>query len=207
MSVDVLSVAQKKQAIAKGLSRFVQGNVLEQIVQYWEQRYGNQPSFVLNRFLQDICTTDVLKQQRKEMLRELLFEIAEVEKQVRLQGKSPAEQGQTKHETLVSGYLTDAFIQFIQQVVHTVTDVDRAEFDAEVKAQLRLLKLSVDPLQRVDALDFLEFVPLSNYAKVITALYEVYCEFYGPAKADQIYARTRLQVKNTFPDVDLHQLL
>lgn len=210
MVVDVLTLDQKKQALAKGLSPFLQGNVLERVLQYWEQHYGNQPSFALNRFLQEICTTDELRLHRKEMLREVLFEIAAVEKQIRLNTQPRVKVcpvPSVKTEKLVSGALSDAFVQFVQQVLRAVGAADRAEFEHAFKQQLQELRLSINPLQHVDEPEFLEFLPLSNYAKVITALYEIYCDFYGPVKADQIYAQSRLGLKNSFPDVDLHQLL
>ena len=46
-----------------------------------------------------------------------------------------------------------------------------------------------------------------RYSQVITAIYEVYCEFYGPTKADFVFARAKEQIKQQFMDVDLHQLI
>ena len=84
MPNELLTVMQKKQAIERGLSHYLQGTVLERVLNYWEQEYGDKPSFVLNRFMNDICNTDELRVQRKEMLKQVLCEMSAVEKQVLL---------------------------------------------------------------------------------------------------------------------------
>ena len=82
-----LSIEQKRLAVEKGLAQFLPDTVLQRVLQYWESEYGHQPSFVLNRFLSEICTSDDLRLQRKEMLRQVLHEISVVEKQERLKVK------------------------------------------------------------------------------------------------------------------------
>ena len=54
---------------------------------------------------------------------------------------------------------------------------------------------------------FLDFIPTGSYARFITTLYEVYCEYFGPPKADQVYAQLKVKVKQTYPQVDIHVLL
>ena len=82
-----LTIEQKRLAVEKGLAQFLPETVLQRVLKYWETEYGHQPSFVLNRFLNEICTNDELRQQRKEMLRQVLHEISVVEKQQRLKVK------------------------------------------------------------------------------------------------------------------------
>lgn len=41
MPNELLSVMQKKQAIERGLSPYMQGAVLERVLHYWEQEYGD----------------------------------------------------------------------------------------------------------------------------------------------------------------------
>ena len=84
MSTETLTILQKRQAIERGLSRYLQGTLLEQVLNHWEAKYGDQPSFVLNRFLSEICTTEELRYFRKDMLKNVLAEMAQVEKQVLL---------------------------------------------------------------------------------------------------------------------------
>lgn len=68
MSTETLSILQKRQAIERGLSQYLPGTLLEQVLNHWEAKYGDQPSFVLNRFLSEICTTEELRYHRKDIL-------------------------------------------------------------------------------------------------------------------------------------------
>ena len=43
MPNELLTVMQKKQAIERGLSHYLQGTVLERVLSYWEQEYGDKP--------------------------------------------------------------------------------------------------------------------------------------------------------------------
>ncbi|WP_425918819.1 hypothetical protein [Acinetobacter sp. TSRC1-2] len=60
---------------------------------------------------------------------------------------------------------------------------------------------------KINQTTFVEFLLLTSYAQVITAIYECYWDFYGPVKADQVYTRVKMNIRAKYPDVDLHQLL
>ncbi len=207
MPNELLSVMQKKQAIERGLSPYMNGTVLERVLNYWEQEYGDQPSFVLNRFLSEICNTDELRFYRKEMLRQVLSEMAAVEKQVLLEIKPLEIKQKPEPEVLISIDMKDAFLALIDAVMLTVVATDLNDFNDEVKKQLQTMGLAIVTSVKLNDAAFIDFLPLSLYAQVITIIYECYCEFYGPAKADQLYARVKMEIKTQYPDVDLHQLL
>lgn len=202
MPNELLSVMQKKQAIERGLSPYMQGVVLERVLHYWEQEYGDKPSFVLNRFLSEICDTEELRFYRKDMLKQVLCEMSAVEKHVLLELKPKAES-----VNLISTHLSDAFFDLINSVMLTVIETDLNDFNEEVKKQLQLRGLAIMTSTKINETAFVEFLSLTSYAEVITTIYECYCEFYGPVKADQVYARVKVNIKAKYPDVDLHQLL
>ncbi|MEG1488557.1 hypothetical protein [Acinetobacter sp.] len=202
MPNELLSVIQKKQAIERGLSHYMNGTALERVLNYWEQEYGDQPSFVLNRFLSEICNTDELRFYRKEMLKKVLSEMSAVEKQVLLEIKPKPEP-----EELISIAIADACLAFVDVVMLTVTATDLDDFNDEVKKQLQTMGLAIETSVKINDAAFIDVLPLTLYAQVITSIYECYCEFYGPAKADQVYARAKMEIKSKYPDVDLHQLL
>lgn len=202
MPNELLSVIQKKQAIERGLSHYMNGTVLERVLNYWEQEYGDQPSFVLNRFLSEICNTDELRFYRKEMLKKVLSEMSAIEKQVLLEIKP-----QPEPEELISIAIADACLALVDAVMLTVTAADLDDFNDEVKKQLQRMGLAIETSVKINDAAFIDVLPLTLYAQVITLIYECYCEFYGPAKADQVYARAKMQIKSKYPDVDLHQLL
>lgn len=202
MPNELLSVIQKKQAIERGLSHYMNGTALERVLNYWEQEYGDQPSFVLNRFLSEICNTDELRFYRKEMLKKVLSEMSAVEKQVLLEIKPKPEP-----EELISIAIADACLALVDAVMLTVTATDLDDFNDEVKKQLQTMGLAIATSVKINDAAFIDVLPLTLYAQVITIIYECYCEFYGPAKADQVYARAKMEIKSKYPDVDLHQLL
>lgn len=202
MPNELLSVIQKKQAIERGLSHYMNGTVLEHVLNYWEQEYGDQPSFVLNRFLSEICNTDELRFYRKEMLKKVLSEMSAIEKQVLLEIKP-----QPEPEELISIAIADACLALVDAVMLTVTATDLDDFNDEVKKQLQTMGLAIETSVKINDAAFIDVLPLTLYAQVITSIYECYCEFYGPAKADQVYARAKMEIKSKYPDVDLHQLL
>lgn len=202
MPNELLSVIQKKQAIERGLSHYMNGTALERVLNYWEQEYGDQPSFVLNRFLSEICNTDELRFYRKEMLKKVLSEMSAVEKQVLLEIKP-----QPEPEELISIAIADACLALVDAVMLTVTATDLDDFNDEVKKQLQTMGLAIETSVKINDAAFIDVLPLTLYAQVITIIYECYCEFYGPAKADQVYARAKMEIKSKYPDVDLHQLL
>ncbi len=206
MPNELLTVMQKKQAIERGLSHYLQGTVLERVLNYWEQEYGDKPSFVLNRFMNDICNTDELRVQRKEMLKQVLCEMSAVEKQVLLDTK-PKVQTEVLTEVPISADFADAFFDLINGVVQTVATADLNDFNAEVKNHVQALGIAIQQSANLNDAAFTECLPLTSYAQVITASYECYCEFYGPSKADQVYARVKMDIKSKYPSVDLHHLL
>ena len=202
MPNELLSVIQKKQAIERGLSHYMNGTALERVLNYWEQEYGDQPSFVLNRFLSEICNTDELRFYRKEMLKKVLSEMSAIEKQVLLEIKP-----QPEPEELISIAIADACLALVDAVMLTVIATDLDDFNDEVKKQLQTMGLAIETSVKINDAAFIDVLPLTLYAQVITSIYECYCEFYGPAKADQVYARAKMEIKSKYPDVDLHQLL
>lgn len=202
MPNELLSVIQKKQAIERGLSHYMNGTALERVLNYWEQEYGDQPSFVLNRFLSEICNTDELRFYRKEMLKKVLSEMSAVEKQVLLEIKP-----QPESEELISIAIADACLTLVDVVMLTVIATDLDDFNDEVKKQLQTMGLAIATSVKINDAAFIDVLPLTLYAQVITSIYECYCEFYGPTKADQVYARAKMEIKSKYPDVDLHQLL
>lgn len=202
MPNELLSIGQKRSAIERGLSQYLNGIALERVLSYWEKEYGDKPSFVLNRFLSEVCNTDELRFYRKDMLRQVLFEIAQVEKQVLLEVKP-----QSKVEALESTQLRDAFMQFVALLLKGVVPSDVSDFDQELKMRFSKMGYAVASHLAIHAHDFVSLLPVSSYAKALTVIYEVYCEFYGPTKADFIFARVKEQIKQQFMEVDLQQLI
>ncbi|MBP6190316.1 MAG: hypothetical protein KA406_00570 [Acinetobacter sp.] len=201
-----LTIEQKKLAVEKGLAQFMPDIVLQRVLQYWESEYGRQPSFVLNRFLSEICTSDEMRLQRKDMLRQVLHEISVVEKQQRLKGKNDKSIVVPKQEHEVDSF--QAFYDFVMAILKSVTRKDYLEFVEEIQEKMKKHRLLAEYWYVVgsERASLLKIAP-QNYAVMITMLYSIYCDFYGPIKADQLYAVIKNEIKQRHPDVDLKQFL
>ncbi|WP_180128637.1 MULTISPECIES: hypothetical protein [unclassified Acinetobacter] len=205
MSTELLNLAQRREALEKGLQQFIHGTLLDSALRHWEQQYSMKPSFVLNRFLNDICTTEELRFYRKDMLKQVLYELSTLEKQELLRGEKTQEQEQ--EDELIAETISEAFLGFIESVMLTMKSTDQADFTQDVIEQLEEIGLAIAANAQINSASFVEFLPFTSYAKVLTSIYEVYCDFYGPMRADQVYAQTKLKIKANYPEVDLHQLL
>ncbi len=205
MSSEILNLMQRRQAIERGLQQYFNGTMLDRALAHWEQQYSGKPAFVLNRFLSEICTTEELRHSRKDMLRKVLQALSEMEKQELLQGVQQAKPA--VEDELISVELIDAFSQFIAFVLDAVAVKDLTDFEQEIQQQLRQKGFAQYSNEALGSPEFAASLPISSYAFIITAVYEIFCEFYGPMRADQVYAQSKLKIKSLYPDVDLHQLL
>ena len=103
--------------------------------------------------------------------------------------------------------LSNAFFYFVRAVVANIPAPDCYDFSSDVKQQLSSKGWRVRADRNLQDFEFLDVITALNYPVLITVLYENYCIYYGPAKADSLYARLKNEVKNEFPQVDLHQLI
>ncbi|ATO18637.1 hypothetical protein BS636_02650 [Acinetobacter sp. LoGeW2-3] len=203
MNAEVLNLDQRRQAIQRGLQHYFQGNHLEQIVGYWEQEYSEQPAFVLNRFLSEICTTEELKQNRKDMLKQVLHELTILEKS----GWAASKDEEAVSLNQMAQYR--AYMEFGESVLGQVQLDDQKDFHMELGQQLVcdqiLLQETCQKLWK--SVDLLSHVSSKNYARAITSLYQVFCDFYGPQRSDQVYAQAKNLIKQKYPEANLQQLL
>ena len=127
MNNEILNLTQRRQAIERGLQQYFNGAMLERVLGHWEQQYSAKPAFVLNRFLSEICTTEELRYYRKDMLRQVLHELSEMEKNERMNGAEQKKEAESV-DALVSVELIDAFSQFIGYVLQAIPAKDIADF-------------------------------------------------------------------------------
>lgn len=207
MTNETLSILQKREAIERGLSQYFNHQHIQQVLQYWELNYGNLPSFVLNRFIHEICDTEELKAYRKDILKTVLNEMSKIEKQIKSHAVEKKIEQDLVENIEVKTNLSNAFFHFVRAVVVNVPAQDSYDFSQDVKQQLSSKGLRVRADRNLQDFEFLDVMTASDYPILITVLYENYCIYYGPAKADALYARIKHEVKNEFPEVDLHQLI
>lgn len=203
MSSELLSRTQKREAIGRGLSPYMNETSLHRVLDYWEDEYGDQPPFVLNKFLMEICNTDELRFFKRDILKKVLSELATLEKEVLL---NPIK-ASAMSDVILSKQSYEAFIYFVQEVCNTVHLKTFSEFNLDVQNGLIQDDFDILTNSHINEKMFLDFIPADWYAKFITILYEVYCEYFGPPKADHIYAQLKVKIKQKYPNIDLSQLL
>ena len=200
---EILTRQQKRQAIARGLRQYLTAPALERELNYWEDAYGDKPTFVLNRFVNDICSTEHLRELRKEILRHVLYEMAEAEREAQ---HLPKLNSESMHVNANSHHLADAFDLFLKNVLQYVAAKDLADFNAEVQLQLEMEGFRLGSTA-AGSKQLTDFLPMTRYSEFLTVVYQQFCEFYGPARADFVYVRGRELMKNTFPALDISELL
>ena len=203
MTTEVLSRQQKRQAIARGLSPYLSQATLEKELRYWEEVYGDKPAFVLNRFVNDICHSEELRQQRKDILRQVLYEMAEAERQAH----QIAPTRQQHSEPIASLHIVEAFRLLLEQIMQHIAAVDVADFGTELKTALKKQDFGLGTVAQFDPDVFADVIGVARYAEFLTLMYGIFCEFYGPPRADYVYARAKEQVKLQFPTLNLNELL
>lgn len=203
MSSQLLSRTQKREAIGRGLSPYMNETALRQVLNYWEDEYGDQPPFVLNKFLTEICNTDELRFFKKDILKKVLGELSSIEKDALLHPTKDS----TLNNVTLSKQTYDAFMFFVQELCKTVPFKAFEEFNLDVYTALSQSKFELLTNSKINEKVFLDFIPVELYSNFITALYEVYCEYFGPPKADYVYAQLKERMKQNYPSVDMHVLL
>ena len=141
------------------------------------------------------------------MLRQVLHEISVVEKQERLKVKTDKQvmAAETNPETLD---LFQAFHDFVMGVLKGVSQPDYLDFVEEIQGKMKKHRLLAGYWYIAGSeKQCLMQMPKEAYAVMITTLYAIYCSFYGPGKADQLYAQIKHEIKQHYPAVDLSQLL
>ena len=196
MSNEVLTIMQKKHAIEQGLRPFMENAVLINVLEYWEKKYGNLPPFVLNRFIQEVCEAYELKNYRKDMLKKVLSELALIERKERLEfDDSTTDETAVNDEITKQSQMSKAFFYFVSTVVQSVSSNDVTDFNSEIRNKLEQEGYQVKTSKEGDHSLVLGLFPIESYSNIITTLYEKYCVYYGPSKADYLYARIKDKIK------------
>ena len=70
--VPTMTIAQKKLAIEGALSPFLSDDHLLRAIRIWEEKYSQQPTFALQRFMNEFCDSATLMAQRSQILQSLI---------------------------------------------------------------------------------------------------------------------------------------
>lgn len=206
MQMNVLSTDLKKQVIEIGLLSYLHGDELDQALQYWEENYSYEPSYALNRFLNDICKTEHLKPLRRDMLKSIFVEINFLEKieDIRnnihtvLANRQEDRKLKQALSLMLDGFLYQMPIQHIptfkQEYYLRLSDV----FDIEIEEKSENDMQEYTWLNKIDAVDFPE---------ILSTLYHLYTARFGLDRASQVLEMNKLKAMKHYPDLHIDKLI
>ncbi|AMO67884.1 hypothetical protein DOK_02636 [gamma proteobacterium BDW918] len=199
------SLSDRRRAIYTGLKPFFDDASLMQAVTHWENRYADQPSLALQRYVADICQNPALKDKRASILRSLLHAMAQDSDELLADPRGPEAATSNTAET------ASASVTYGMLMLAMMGQVDESlqhKLRIELFAALRQRQL---PLAILEALQNwlgtrqplkLNNAPPALLQKLLNQYYVLLCENLGPVRADNILARGVAQVQHQHPDLD-----
>lgn len=221
-----LSVAQKRQAVEEGLKPFLPDNYLQDVLEFWELHYSHEPAFVLQRFLNEICTTAALKAQRSQMLQSVLLALSARERENQPASKktkpgkpvllhtSPLDMAPRFNGNEQAQLLMQCFAALSQRLFRTAP--------AQIDRSLRLYLMDTIPKLKMgsDAIHALRLwtgtdmeapptslLTIEEMQQVINLIYSALCEYVGPVKADKLLSMAVKFQEENHPEWPIRQLL
>lgn len=199
------SVSDRRRAIYTGLQGFMDEAAVLKAVTHWENRYIEQPSLALQRFVADICQTPELKEKRSSMLRNL----------IKVMGQDSATlladpRGSDAENIVVNPIsASQAFAELMLAMMAQLDDDLQHKLRIDLFAALRQRQLPLTTLEALQrwlgnrqALE-LGNAPPALLQKLLNQYYVLLCEDIGPVRADKILARGVSQVQHEHPKLDV----
>lgn len=196
-----MSISQKKAAIQGALSGYLSDDRLDHALLVWEEKYSEQPTFALQRFINEFCDNSTLSAQRSKILQSLIKALSgadgrPLDKPMGIpELNTPAELQASPASRPVSN--TDDSIACCTKLIETV--FSQLPGDMHVKIRLYLIdnlpgmKLNGMTQRAVHAWLSQQYrIPNDIHMEekalrhLINLTYISLCEFLGPIKADRM---------------------
>ena len=199
------SLSDRRRAIYTGLKPFFDDANLMQAVTHWENRYADQPSLALQRYVADICQNTALKDKRATILRSLLHAMAQDSGELLADPRGPEAGTPNTAETASA---SSAYGVLMLAMMSQIDESLQHKLRIELFAALRQRQL---PLAILEALQNwlgtrqplkLNNAPPALLQKLLNQYYVLLCENLGPVRADNILARGVAQVQHQHPELD-----
>lgn len=195
-----MSIDQKRLAIAAALAPYLSDDNLEATLRLWQNKYANQPTFALQGFLSEFCTTAALAAQRTKILQSLIRALSGTDGQPARQDldsvadRLKAEVKQVPPPRITAAPQMLVFTQLMENLFMLIGG------DFSIKTRLFLLEnlnqLKLAPLVQRDIHAWLSQqypIPLTTKVEedalrqMVNTAYIALCEYIGPIKADQTF--------------------
>lgn len=207
---NIMSISQKKLAIEGALTPYLSDDHLMRAVRIWEEKYSQQPTFALQRFINEFCDSATLVAQRSQILQSLIRALSGADGRPR--EKPPL---QYKEEIKVysnTQAVADESIVCFSTLIESVF----SSTPGDMHIKMRLFLIENLPGMRLPAMAqralhawlsqqyrIPDDVRIEEKAlrHLINLTYISLCEYLGPVKADRLLhdAITATEGRSTFP--------
>jgi hypothetical protein len=205
-----MPIAQKKLAIEGALSAYLSPDILAEAVRIWEEKYSVQPTFALQRFLNEFCHGNhVLRAQRSQILQSLLRALSGADGRPLETSRFPAARKPA---------FENVAVQCCTMLIESL--FDRAPGDMQVKMRLYMLdhlpamRLPQGPHRALYAWLSQQYrvptdivVAPETLRHLVNLAYVALCEFIGPVKADKLLHDAVVFTELHFDDYPARRLL
>lgn len=214
-----ISITKKADAIKSGLTPYLTAQQLDTAITYWHENYSQQPAFVIQRFVRDICKQFNLNEQRLPMLQAVVDSLNKllVEEQTNTAKQTQHSQVDTTHRTNHlevnhSEQQLACFIYLVKALNNHVAEVHKTDFFQQVINEVNQTRLKPN-LKKAFAnwlnLGFgltqcgldITFTTV-DLRKLVSCTYSCLCYFLGPVEADQALVTSIAQTEQKY-DKDL----
>jgi hypothetical protein len=199
------SLSDRRRAIYTGLQPFFDEAGAMKAVTHWENRYADQPSLALQRYVADICENTGLKDKRASILRSLLHAMTQESSEL-LADPRGANNEETRRPDAASA--SQAYAELMLAMMNQIDDSLQHKLRIELFAALRQRQLPLTILEALQNwLSTRQALRLNNASpallqKLLNQYYVLLCENFGPVRADKILAQGVNQVQQQYPQLD-----
>lgn len=199
------SLSDRRRAIYTGLQPFFDEAGAMKAVTHWENRYADQPSLALQRYVADICQNNGLKDKRASILRSLLHAMTQESTELLADPRGPDHHESDRPEAASP---SQAYAELMLAMMNQIDDSLQHKLRIELFAALRQRQL---PLTILEALQNwlgtrqilrLNNAPTALLQKLLNQYYVLLCENFGPVRADRILAQGVNEVQRQHPELD-----
>ncbi|WP_269620356.1 hypothetical protein [Zhongshania sp. BJYM1] len=198
------SVRDRRRAIYTGLQSFMDEDTVLKAITHWENRYIDQPSLALQRFVADICQTQELKEKRAAILRSLIQAMGQDTESLMADPRGEGAESAAVNPVSAS----QAFAELMLAMMAQLDDELQHKLRIDLFAALRQRQLPLSTLEALQRwLGNRQALKLGNVApamlqKLLNQYYVLLCENIGPVRADKILAKGVAKVQHEHPQLD-----
>lgn len=190
-----MTLAHKRQAISGALMPYLSEENLESALALWESKYASQPTFALQRFLSEFCTTATLSAQRSQILQSLIKALSGADGKPLARAGNRA--GLAQPVPPVGAHQADPSVTVFARLVENLLGLLAG--DLGIKTRLYLLEnlatLKLPIMVQRDLRAWLSqqyVIPATTrieedaLRQMVNLAYVALCEYLGPVKTDSL---------------------